>query len=75
MDGAIQDGSWWSHVENFLFFGLITEYMNWQSMVLFLLSLKKFLVFKINLPQYALCTIKNTHRGLVDNIGDLVFAK
>ena len=49
--------------------------MNWQSMVLFLLSLKKFLVFKINLPQYALCTIKNTHRGLVDNIGDLVFAK
>ena len=62
-------------MENFLFFGLIMKFMNWQSMVLFLYSSKKFLVFKINLPQYALCTIKNTHRGLVDNIGDLVFAK
>ena len=59
----------------FSLFGLITEYMNWPSIVLFLYSLKKFLVFKIKLPQYALCTIKNTHRVLVDNIGDLVFAK
>lgn len=62
-------------MENFLFFWVnygVHELAIYSVISIFL---KKISCVKINLPQYALCTIKNTHRGLADNIGDLVFAK